>query len=94
MKKLMYLLFAGTLFMFTACGGGSSTEEAAEEATEVAACCCGDSDCAGECHAVEAEEATEKVGCQVEGGECLADHSWCANKDEAGEESHEGHNHE
>ena len=33
MKKLMYLLVAGTLFIFTACnsGGGAATEEAATE---------------------------------------------------------------
>ena len=32
MKKLMYLLVAGTLFIFTACNsGGSATEETAIE---------------------------------------------------------------
>ncbi len=33
MKKLMYLLVAGTLFIFTACnsGGGAATEEAASD---------------------------------------------------------------
>ena len=74
MKKLMYLFVTAIMFAFTACGGGESTEKAAEETVEVAACCCGDEACAGECHA----EATEKVGCQVEGGTCLADHSCCA----------------
>ena len=37
MKKLMYLLFAGTLFMFTACGGGeTATEETVPTADETA----------------------------------------------------------
>ena len=34
MKKLMYLIVAGFLFVFTACGGGANTEEAAVETTE------------------------------------------------------------
>ena len=88
MKKLTYLLTALGLITFTACGGGGSTDQEAQEATEVATCCCGDAACAGECHA---EETAEKVGCQVEGGECLADHSCCAAKEEA-EHSHE-HDH-
>ena len=37
MKKLMYLLVAGTLFIFTACGGGeTATEEAVPTADETA----------------------------------------------------------
>tara|TARA_B100001287_G_C22423882_1_gene408124 strand:- start:400 stop:597 length:198 start_codon:yes stop_codon:yes gene_type:complete len=36
MKKLTYLIVAGFIFVFSACGGGASTEEAATEATEVA----------------------------------------------------------
>ena len=38
MKKLMYLLVAGTLFIFTACnsGGGAATEEAVPTADEAA----------------------------------------------------------
>jgi len=79
MKKLMYLFVTAIMFAFMACGGGESTEKAAEETVEVAACCCGDEACAGECHA----EVTEKVGCQVEGGTCLADHSCCAAKEVA-----------
>ena len=85
MKKLMYLLVAGSLSVFTACGGASTTEGAAadvaveEVATDVAV-----------------EEVAEAAGCQVEGGTCLADHSCCAPK-AAAEESHgdhEGHDHE
>ena len=34
MKKLMYLIVAGFLFVFTACGGGANTEEAAVETVE------------------------------------------------------------
>ena len=33
MKKLMYLIVAGFLFVFTACGGGANTEEATVETT-------------------------------------------------------------
>jgi hypothetical protein len=85
MKKLMYLLVAGSLSVFAACGGASTTEGAAadvaveEVATDVAV-----------------EEVAEAAGCQVEGGTCLADHSCCAPK-AAAEESHgdhEGHDHE
>ena len=34
MKKLMYLIVAGFLFVFTACGGGANTEEATVETAE------------------------------------------------------------
>tara|TARA_B100000900_G_scaffold335965_1_gene297613 strand:+ start:194 stop:388 length:195 start_codon:yes stop_codon:yes gene_type:complete len=34
MKKLTYLIVAGFIFVFSACGGGASTEEVATEATE------------------------------------------------------------
>jgi hypothetical protein len=69
MKKLMYLLVAGSLSVFAACGGASTTEGTAndvaveEVATDVAV-----------------EEVAEATGCQVEGGTCLADHSCCAPK--------------
>ena len=65
----MYLLVAGSLSVFAACGGASTTEGAAtdvaveEVATDVAV-----------------EEVAEAVGCQVEGGVCLEDHSCCAAK--------------
>jgi len=106
MKKLMYLLVAGSLSVFAACGGASTTEGAAtdvaveEVVTDVAV-----------------EEVAEAVGCQVEGGSCLADHSCCAPKAAAcccgdatcdgschgdaaaaeeahGDHGHEGHDHE
>ena len=65
----MYLLVAGSLSVFAACGGASTTEGVStdvaveEVATDVAV-----------------EEVAEAVGCQVEGGACLADHSCCAPK--------------
>ena len=77
----MYLLVAGSLSVFAACGGASNTEGAAtdvaveEVATDVAV-----------------EEVAEAVGCQVEGGTCLADHSCCAPK--AAAEAHGDHDHE
>ena len=70
MKKLMYLLVAGTMFVFTACNCGADdaavTEETAVE--EVVA------------EDAAVEEVVEAVGCQVEGGACLEDHSCCAAK--------------
>ena len=64
MKKLMYLLVAGTLFIFTACnsGGGAATEEAASDvvpadvAVEEAA-----SDPVAAEEAEDTEEATEET---------------------------------
>ena len=87
----MYLLVAGSLSVFAACGGASTTEGVStdvaveEVATDVAV-----------------EVVAEAVGCQVEGGSCLADHSCCAPAVEATEEvveeAHdhgaEGHSHE
>ena len=61
MKKLMYLLVAGSLFVFAACSGASTTE------------------------GVATDNAVEAVGCHVEGGTCLADHSCCVPKAAAGE---------
>ena len=71
MKKLMYLLVAGSLSAFAACGGASTTEGAATD--------------------VAVEEVSEAVGCHVEGGACLADHSCCAPK--AASEAHVDHDH-
>jgi hypothetical protein len=65
MKKLMYLLVAGSLSAFAACGGASNTEGAATH--------------------VAVKELAEDVGCQVEEGACLADHSCCAPKAPAAE---------
>ena len=36
MKKLMYLIVAGFLFVFTACGGANTEEATVETAEEVA----------------------------------------------------------
>tara|TARA_Y100001954_G_scaffold223881_1_gene262679 strand:- start:301 stop:501 length:201 start_codon:yes stop_codon:yes gene_type:complete len=61
MKKLTYLIVAGFIFVFSACGGGASTEEAATEATEVAPAAAEAQDSANlaaeEAEAVEAEDA-------------------------------------
>ena len=78
----MYLFVAGTMFAFTACGGGkTATEETVETTTE-------------EVVETTTEEVAEAVGCQVEGGTCLEDHSCCAPAaEEAVEESNEGHDH-
>ena len=75
-------------FAFTACNSGSgdaaATEEVAVEEVVV--------------DEVATEEVAEAVGCQVEGGTCLEDHSCCAPAEEATEETHdhgpEGHSHE
>ena len=56
----MYLLVAGTLSVFAACGGASNTEGAATD--------------------VALDDVVETVGCQVEPGACLADHSCCVPK--------------
>jgi hypothetical protein len=79
MKKLMYLFVAAIMFAFTACGGGdTATEEVAPAAEETVE--------------TAVEELAEAVGCQIEGGTCLEDHSCCAPK--AAHADHEGHDHE
>ena len=88
----MYLLVAGSLSVFAACGGACSADCAKE--------CCAVEEVVAEDVAVEdvsTEEVAEAVGCQVEGGTCLEDHSCCAaHEDEATDEAgaHEGHSHE
>ena len=89
MKKLMYLLVAGTMFVFTACNCGADdaavTEETAVEevvaddaAVERVAIACAD-DCPKACC----------LGCKATEGEvaCLADHSCCAVKETPHDES-------
>ncbi len=72
MKKLAYLFFAGTLFVFAACNSGSGDAAATDSIEEVAACAddCQKACCLG-CHATEGEAV------------CLADHSCCAHHHEA-----------
>ena len=85
MKKLMYLLVAGSLSVFAACGGASTSEGVTTEEVTVEEVVTED---------VAIEVVAEAVGCQVEGGTCLEDHSCCAPAaEEAVEESHEGHDH-
>ena len=92
MKKLMYLLVAGTMFVFTACNCGAGDTVATDSVEEVVACA---DDCQKACC----------LGCRAEGGgACLADHSCCAAHeveaaDMEGEvteeaDAHEGHDHE
>ncbi len=84
MKKLMYLLVAGTMFAFTACGGGeTTTEEAAPSEEAVAVCantgvpCLDDHSCC----------ATEVVSDTVEATEEVHDH-------EEHSHDHEEHSHD
>jgi len=48
MKKLMYLLVAGSLSVFAACNGNSNTEGEKPNQNEI--CCCDDASCDGSCH--------------------------------------------
>ena len=87
----MYLLVAGSLSVFAACSGACATDCAKE--------CCAVEEVVAEDVAIEevaTEVVVEAVGCQVEGGTCLEDHSCCAPAAEATEEidAHEGHDHE
>ena len=82
MKKLMFLLVAGTMFVFTACNCGACAADCTEK------CCAKDVvKCADDC------KKACCLGCKAaEGGECLADRSCCAKKDDS-LISHEGHDH-
>ena len=99
MNKLMYLLVAGTMFIFTACNSGVGDAAANDSAEEVAVCA---DDCQKSCC----------LGCKATVGDdvCLADHSCCAEHAEEAEategeevaeeadaheaDAHEGHDHE
>ena len=99
MKKLMYLLVAGTMFVFTACNCGAGDAAETDSVEEVVACA---DDCQKACC----------LGCKATVGEAscsllaAGDHSCCAVKVESteGEEgteegaeeadAHEGHDHE
>ncbi len=92
----MYLLVAGTMFVFTACNCGAGDAAETDSVEEVVACA---DDCQKACC----------LGCKATAGDavCLADHSCCAaHEDEATEgdevtgegaeevDAHEGHDHE
>ena len=95
MKKLMYLLVVGTMFIFTACNSGTGDAAATDSVEEIVACA---DDCQKACC----------LGCKATVGDavCLADHSCCAahsddevdieydTAEDSEENSHEGHNHE
>ena len=83
MKNLIYLFAAVIMLAFTACGGGeTTTEETTTLETEEVV-----TDAA-------VEEVAEAVGCQVEGGTCLEDHSCCASVNNEDIEYSEDHNHD
>ena len=71
MKKLMYLLVAGTMFIFTACNCGAGDAAATDSIEEVAACA---DDCQKACC----------LGCQATDGDpkCKEDHSCCVVNDD------------
>ncbi len=88
MKKLMYLLVVGTIFVFASCNCGSNDSTQTSGAVEEAAPCADDCQkaCCLGCHATEGEAV------------CLPDHSCCANHEGDATEghdhsSHEGHDH-
>ena len=83
MKKLMFLLVAGTMFVFTACNCCSSDAAATEEVVACAddcqkACCLG-------CKATEGEKSCDLLA--------SGDHSCCAPAEETHDHGPEGHSH-
>ena len=95
MKKLMYLLVAGTMFVFTACNCGTGDAAATDSVKEVVACAddCKKACCLG-CKATEGEK---KCIVLKDGSMpcCTIDHNADIEYEEgSGEESHKGHDHE
>ncbi len=90
MKNLMYLLVAGTMFVFTACNCGAGDAAATDSVEEIVACAddCQKACCLG-CKATEGEKSCDLLA--------SGDHSCCAPAEEATEETHdhgpEGHSH-
>ena len=92
MKKLIYLVVVGAMFIFTACNCGTGDATATEEVVteEVVACAddCQKACCLG-CKATEGEASCSLLA--------AGDHSCCAVKVESTEEeledAHEGHDH-
>ena len=64
MKKLLYLIVAGFIFVFSACGGGATTEEAATETTteEAAPAAAAEAQDSADVAAEEAETEAETEG--------------------------------
>ena len=102
MKKLMYLLVAGTMFVFTACNCGAGDAAATDSVEEVVACAddCQKACCLG-CKATEGEASCSLLA--------AGDHSCCAENtymkikqiaeetevtEEKEADAHEGHDHE
>ncbi len=90
MKNLMYLLVAGTMFVFTACNCGAGDAAATDSVEKVVACAddCQKACCLG-CKATVGEKSCDLLA--------SGDHSCCAPAEETTEETHdhgpEGHSH-
>ena len=86
----MYLLVAGTMFVFTACNCGTGDAAATDSVEEVVACAddCQKACCLG-CKATVGEKSCDLLA--------SGDHSCCAPAEETTEETHdhgpEGHSH-
>ena len=86
----MYLLVAGTMFVFTACNCGTGDTAATDSVEEVVACAddCQKACCLG-CKATVGEKSCDLLA--------SGDHSCCAPAEETTEETHdhgpEGHSH-
>ena len=93
MKKLMFLLVAGTMFVFTACNCGACADDCAKECCTEKEGSCSD-DCAKECctnKVVVCDDGCQKaccLGCKAEEGEKRCDllagkykkHSCCSSE--------------
>jgi len=98
MKKLMYLLVAGTMFVFTACncGAGDAAEtDSVEEVVACAddcqkACCLGCKATVGEKKCKVAEDGSHPCCTKVEAAE--GEEATEEGAEEA--DAHEGHDHE
>ncbi len=82
MKKLMYLLVAGTMFVFTACNCGAGDTAETDSVEEVVACAddCQKACCLG-CKATVGEKSCDLLA--------SGDHSCCVVKEDA-PHTHEG----
>ena len=106
MKKLMYLLVAGTMFIFTACNCGAGDAAVTDAVEEVVACAndCQKACCLG-CKATEGEASCSLLAAgdhscciaKTEANCCCGDATCdgsCHNEDKDVPHTHEGHDHE
>ena len=96
MKILMYLLFAGTLSVFAACGGACADDCAK-------ACCLGWKATKGEAKCIVAEDgsipccsAKEEAACCCGNAECAGPEICPKHQEDGGgnDHDHDGHDHE